>query len=868
MANQYAYYPPHGSSVVTIYANTGSFPATAPTGSLAVDASTGNLYEFNGTSWVLIAGPGAALSLGNLDSQSPTAKGAALTGGILSMQSASLTYPGLVNNTAQTWAGKKTFNDGFIVIDNTYTPGSIVYDTPNGKINDLVGGNSIFNNARQLWSGNTLILDWSGTNALFYGGGITIGDVNDVDNRVTLAVSAAATGSHQYTLTFPLTGPSANSYETFDGSGNITYSTTLLTSQMPALTGDITTPGGSLATTLATVNSNVGSFTNASITVNGKGLITAASSGTAPVTSVSVASANGFAGSSSGGSAPTLTLSTTVTGILYGNGTSVAAAVAGNFPTLNQNTTGTAANVTATSNATLTTLSALTTASSLATVGTIGTGTWQGTAVGVGYGGTGQTSVTTSPTATSWAGWDANKNFSANAFIPGYTTTATAAGTTTLTVASTETQVFTGSTTQTVKLPTTSVAQGAQYTIINNSSGVVTVQSSGANTIVALAANTSGYFTANVATPTTAANWSYALGVQTAGTVTSVGLTMPGGFAVSGSPVTGSGTLGVTINAAFVNTNQANQFGSAAGSSTSPSNTNTNILLYNNSSTNYAGIGSDSSGNMYFVTGNGSPATRMEIDVGGGVGIGTGSNTTYGGLTVTNTASNQALAVTTNSATSAGNAVINFLTQASRGLGTAIQGFSTNTGEFGIYTGAGSNLGFYQESTGRVRINTGTARATQFQVGYTSSNTYCIDCVDTAASNNSRIINFNSANNGDVGYIQYGPAAATVLFTSVSDARLKTDIKPMPGLETIMKLNPVNFAWTANGQREDGFLAQEVHKVAPQAVAQGDDETVDCTAPEYKRWGVDPSKLVPYLTKAIQELKAEIDQLKAQLRKK
>lgn len=43
------------------------------------------------------------------------------------------------------------------------------------------------------------------------------------------------------------------------------------------LTGDVTTSGA--AATLATVNSNVGSFTNANITVNAKGLITAASSG-------------------------------------------------------------------------------------------------------------------------------------------------------------------------------------------------------------------------------------------------------------------------------------------------------------------------------------------------------------------------------------------------------------------------------------------------------------------------------------------------------------------------------------------------------------------------------------------------------------
>jgi len=49
------------------------------------------------------------------------------------------------------------------------------------------------------------------------------------------------------------------------------------------LTGDVAAgPGsGSQAATLATVNSNVGSFTNASVTVNAKGLITAASSGAA-----------------------------------------------------------------------------------------------------------------------------------------------------------------------------------------------------------------------------------------------------------------------------------------------------------------------------------------------------------------------------------------------------------------------------------------------------------------------------------------------------------------------------------------------------------------------------------------------------------
>jgi hypothetical protein len=48
-----------------------------------------------------------------------------------------------------------------------------------------------------------------------------------------------------------------------------------------ALTGDITAAGpGSAAATLATVNSNVGSFAAATVTVNAKGLVTAASANT------------------------------------------------------------------------------------------------------------------------------------------------------------------------------------------------------------------------------------------------------------------------------------------------------------------------------------------------------------------------------------------------------------------------------------------------------------------------------------------------------------------------------------------------------------------------------------------------------------
>lgn len=117
------------------------------------------------------------------------------------------------------------------------------------------------------------------------------------------------------------------------------------------------------------------------------------------------------------------------------------------------------------------------------------------------------TGVASTATASTLAMRDANNQLLTNAFVSGFTTTATAAGTTTMTISSTPIQIWTGSSTQTVKLPTTSVSAGQQYFIVNQSTGAVTVQSSGANTIVILAAGTSGWFTALQATPTSNTHW-------------------------------------------------------------------------------------------------------------------------------------------------------------------------------------------------------------------------------------------------------------------------------------------------------------------------------------------------------------------------
>jgi hypothetical protein len=143
----------------------------------------------------------------------------------------------------------------------------------------------------------------------------------------------------------------------------------------------------------------------------------------------------------------------------------------------------------------------LTTFASGSTVNLTGT-------LNVGYGGTGVTSVTTTPTASHFAGWDSNVNFSANSFIPGYTTTATAGTTTTLTVSSTFNQFFTGTLSQTVKMPVVStLSLGQRFQINNNSSSNITITSSGSNNIQIMAAGSQIEITCISLTGTTASSW-------------------------------------------------------------------------------------------------------------------------------------------------------------------------------------------------------------------------------------------------------------------------------------------------------------------------------------------------------------------------
>ena len=106
-------------------------------------------------------------------------------------------------------------------------------------------------------------------------------------------------------------------------------------------------------------------------------------------------------------------------------------------------------------------------------LGTIASGTWNGSTIGVTYGGTG---VTASSGANSVMLRDANQNVSVNRLNQTNQTTTAAAGTTTLTAASSYSQTLVGTGGQTYKMPdATTLTTGVAFVFNNNATGTLTL---------------------------------------------------------------------------------------------------------------------------------------------------------------------------------------------------------------------------------------------------------------------------------------------------------------------------------------------------------------------------------------------------------
>ena len=105
-----------------------------------------------------------------------------------------------------------------------------------------------------------------------------------------------------------------------------------------------------------------------------------------------------------------------------------------------------------------------------------------------------------------------------------------------------------------------------------------------------------------------------------------------------------------------------------------------------------------------------------------------------------------------------------------------------------------------------------------------------------------------------------GNVTATGNVTAYSDARLKTNVNTInDALSIVGKLRGVSFDWKESGEHSIGVIAQEVEKVLPELVLT--QQVLDPTG-EKEVKSVDYGKIVGVLINAINELKAEVDELK------
>jgi hypothetical protein len=229
--------------------------------------------------------------------------------------------------------GQSTYTDGQLLIGNstgnTLTKATLTAGT----------GISVTNGAGSITIANTGVLSVSGTAPVVSSGGAT----------PAISMAAANTTTNGYLTstdwnTFNNKAPATSGTSILYGNGSGGFSNVTIGSGISFAGGTLSATGSggtvTAVTGVAPIASSGGTTPAISIsqaTTSTDGYLSSTDWNTfnnkqpagSYLTAVSVVSANGFAGTSSGGTTPALTLSTSITGILKGNGTAISAATSG-----------------------------------------------------------------------------------------------------------------------------------------------------------------------------------------------------------------------------------------------------------------------------------------------------------------------------------------------------------------------------------------------------------------------------------------------------------------------------------------------------------------------------------------------------------
>jgi hypothetical protein len=196
----------------------------------------------------------------------------------------------------------------------------------------------------------------------------------------------------------------------------------------------------------------------------------------------------------------------------------------------------------------------------------------------------------------------------------------------------------------------------------------------------------------------------------------------------------------------------------------------------------------------------------------------------------------------------------------------------TGSGECVIFTPNSSNITFGTNNIQRMRIDS----SGNLLVGTTSGASFRQRLYCNGFTNNGIVIattdnasgfiyaSFKDQTDTTIGSITRTGTTSVVSYATSSDYRLKHDIQPMTGaLAKVAALKPVTYKWNADDSQSQGFIAHELQEVVPECVT-GEKDAVDKDGkPVYQ--GIDTSFLAATMVAALQELKAELDTVKAEL---